>query len=79
MKLKNLLLPILGVILVILDMGFDTVNPILIEVGVPENWIGVLKTIFGVYGIYRIAKNKSIDLPTQSIGGTQAPPIKDEK
>lgn len=57
---ENWFLPILGTLLVILDYGFDAVNPLLLALKIPNNYIEVIKAVFGIYGIYRIAKNKSI-------------------
>lgn len=60
MKLKNLLLPLLGAILLIADFGFDAINPVLTAFGMTEKWLNVVKALFGLYGLYRIAKNKSV-------------------
>lgn len=83
--IKNWWFAILGFALVILDQGFEVLNPFLMEIGLPEKWIGLLKLGFGLYGVYKL----KISLPTrnpdklnemvQSIGGTQIPPNKDEK
>lgn len=53
-KLKKLWLVIAGYALIILDFGFDVVNPILIDVGIHENYIKWVKIIFGFYGLYKI-------------------------
>jgi len=83
--LKNWWFAFLGFALVILDQGFEVLNPFLIEIGLPEKWIGFVKLAFGLYGVYRL----KISLPTQNpekldgiiqrIGGSQTPPRKDEK
>jgi len=85
-KLKNWWFALLGMTLVILDQGFEVLNPFLIEMGLPEKWIGVIKLLFGLYGVYRLkislpTKNpeKLQNLVTQKLGGTQIPPKKDEK
>lgn len=60
--LKNWWFAIIGFIAIILDQGFEVLNPFLIELGVSVKSIGVLKLIFGLYGIYRLKKS----LPTQN-------------
>lgn len=60
--LKNWWFAILGFALVILDQGFEVLNPFLIEIGLPEKWIGILKLLFGIYGVYKL----KISLPTQN-------------
>ena len=82
-KFKNWVLPILGIILTIADLGFEAINPILLELGIPDRYIGILKAVFGIYGLYRIATNKPIiqkDVSADDgIGGSNPPPKKDEK
>lgn len=74
--LKNWWLAIVGAVLIVLDQGFEVLNPFLVEMGVPENWIGILKVIFGLYGAYKLKKQ----MPSASfIGGSNPPPSKDEK
>lgn len=87
--LKNWWVGILGALLIVLDQGFEVINPLLVEIGIPSKWIGILKLIFGVYGIYRLKKS----LPTQNKeklenivasipsgpGGSNPPPGKDDK
>ena len=82
---KNWWFAIVGMVLIILDQGFEVLNPFLIDIGVGETWIKWIKLIFGLYGMYKL----KISLPTQNIGkledmiqrigGTQIPPRKDEK
>lgn len=62
---KNWVLPALGTIALILDMGFDVINPLLLELEVPAKSIGVIKAFFGVYAIWKMANNKAL----QRIGG----------
>ena len=59
--LKNWWFAILGFALIILDQGFAVLNPFLIEIGLPEKWIGILKLLFGFYGVYKLKTS----LPTQ--------------
>ena len=80
--LKNWWFAILGFALIILDQGFQVLNPFLIEVGLSEKWIGFVKLLFGLYGVYKL----QISLPTQNveklkniIGGGNVPSDKDEK
>ena len=74
--LKNWWLALVGAVLIVLDQGFEVLNPFLVAIGVPENWIGILKVIFGLYGAYRLKKQ----MPSSAfIGGSNPPPSKDEK
>lgn len=61
-KLKNWWLVISGSALVILDQGFDIINPILVDIGVTGKWIGIVKILFFLYGAYKVKKQ----LPTQN-------------
>lgn len=60
--LKNWWFAILGFALVILDQGFEVLNPFLMEIGLPEKWIGFVKLGFGLYGVYKL----KISLPTRN-------------
>ena len=80
--LKNWWFAILGFALIILDQGFEVLNPFLVELGISEKWIGFLKLAFGLYGVYKL----KVSLPTQNvdklealIGGSIPPKDKDEK
>lgn len=80
--LKNWWFAILGFALIILDQGFQVLNPFLIELGMSEKWIGIVKLLFGLYGVYKL----KLSLPTQNvdklealIGGSRPPVDKDEK
>lgn len=61
--LKNWWFAFLGMALVVLDQGFEVLNPFLIEIGLPEKWIGIVKLIFGLYAVYKL----KISLPTQNV------------
>lgn len=58
--LKNWWFALLAMIVIILDNGFDVLNPFLVEIGLPDKYIGYAKVIFGLYGIYKTKK----ELPT---------------
>lgn len=84
--LKNWWFAIVGFALIILDQGFEVLNPFLSEFGLSEKWIDLLKLIFGLYGVYKL----KVQLPTQNpdklqdrvdalIGGSKLPIDKDEK
>ena len=80
--LKNWWFALLGMLAVVLDQGFEVLNPFLVEIGLPEKWIGLVKLIFGLYAIYRVKKElptQNVDKLIQRIGGTNPPPVKDEK
>lgn len=72
-KLKQWWVAIVGIALVILDLGFDVVNPILLDSGISIKWLSIIKVIFGVYGIYRLYNTQ----PKNSlfITNTQEEPI----
>ena len=65
--LKNWWFAILGFALIILDQGFEVLNPFLVELGISEKWIGLLKLIFGLYGVYKL----KVSLPTQNVDKLQ--------
>lgn len=65
--LKNWWFAFLGFALIILDQGFEVLNPFLLEVGLSEKWIGFLKVLFGLYGVYKL----KIQLPTQNVDKLQ--------
>ena len=52
--LKNWWLAIVGAVLIVLDQGFEVLNPFLVEIGIPDKWIGILKIAFGLYGAYKL-------------------------
>lgn len=60
--LKNWWFALLGMVAIILDQGFEVLNPFLIEIGLPEKWIGFIKLAFGLYAVYKL----KISLPTQN-------------
>jgi hypothetical protein len=60
--LKNWWFAFAGMLLVILDQGFEVLNPFLIEIGLPEKWIGLVKLLFGIYGMYKLKTS----LPSQN-------------
>lgn len=66
--LKNWWFAILGVFLVILDSGFDVINPLLEMINMPDNWVNYVKAAFVLYGIIRLKKS----LPTQNVEKLQA-------
>lgn len=65
--LKNWWFAILGFALIILDQGFQVLNPFLIEIGLSEKWIAIVKLLFGLYGVYKL----KISLPTQNVDKLQ--------
>jgi len=84
--LKNWWLQILAIAGLILDLGFDALNPLILAVGVPEKWIIIIKLLFGL----AIMLKSKVQLPTQNadklqdkvdalIGGSKPPVDKDEK
>lgn len=84
--LKNWWLQILAIAGLILDLGFDALNPLILAVGVPEKWIIIIKLLFGL----AIMLKSKVQLPTQNadklqdkvdslIGGSKPPINKDEK
>lgn len=71
--LKNWWFAVLGVVMVILDSGFDVVNPVLEMIGLPDKWVNLVKACFALYGIIRLKQS----LPTQNVDKLQK--IVDEK
>ena len=60
--LKNWWFAILGFALIILDQGFEVLNPFLSELGLSPKLINMVKLIFGLYGVYKL----KLSLPTQN-------------
>lgn len=60
--LKNWWLQITTVLLIMLDLGFDLINPLLVALSIPSNWILIIKIL---YGIGVVVKSK-MQLPTQN-------------
>ena len=84
--LKNWWLQILAIAGILLDLGFDALNPLILAVGIPEKWIIIIKILFGL----AIMVKSKVQLPTQNadrlqnkvdslIGGSNPPVGKDEK
>jgi hypothetical protein len=61
-QLKNWWFAIVGFAFIILDQGFEVLSPFLLEIGVGDKWIKVLKLLIGIYGIYKL----KMSLPTQN-------------
>jgi len=59
-RLKNWWFTILGILVVILDSGFDVINPILHYIGLSYYFINIIKALFAIYGIVKLKKS----LPT---------------
>ena len=85
-NLKNWWLQIIAIVLVILDLGFEVINPLLFEFGISEKWIGIIKVLFGIIAVVKT----KLQMPTlnedklqskvyEIIGGSTPPPNKDEK
>lgn len=77
-KIKNFFIPIVGILVVFLDEGFDVISPLFGDLGVSEGWAKVIKVVFAFYGIYKMATNKSV-FKQAGIGGSNPPANKDEK
>ena len=71
--LKNWWFALLGFALIILDQGFEVLNPFLSELGLSQKLIGIVKLLFGIYGVYKL----KLQLPTQDADKLQD--IVDEK
>ena len=62
-KLKNWWLQITTIALVVLDLGFEVINPLLLEIGISEKWSNILKILLGIFAIVKT----KLQLPTQNI------------
>ena len=62
-KLKNWWVVIFGTVLLVLDTGFDVINPILTYFEITPNWINTIKVIFSVYGLVKL----KLALPSMDI------------
>jgi len=60
--LKNWWLQIATVLLAVLDLGFDVINPLISELGISNKWINVLKIAFGIYALLK----SKVQLPSQN-------------
>lgn len=61
-KIKKYWFMLLSMVVVILDGGFDVINPMLVDLSIPPTVINVIKIIFVLYGIVRLARAKSIKI-----------------
>lgn len=71
--LKNWWFALLGALIVVLDSGFNVINPILEILKIPVEYIDYVKAAFALYSIYKL----QISLPTQNVDKLQA--IVDDK
>lgn len=61
--LKNWWLAIAGIIVIVLDKGFEVVEPFLTNLGVNSKWVNVVQVIFGIWAVYKL----NTKLPTQNV------------
>ena len=62
-NLKNWWLQITTIVVAVLDLGFEVINPLLLEIGVTEKWSNILKILLGIFAIVKT----KLQLPTQNI------------
>lgn len=61
--LKNWWVELIGFALVVLDQGFDLIEPMLNQVGASDRFVQIIRLVFGFYGIFIVYKKR---LPTQN-------------
>ena len=61
-NLKNWWLQILVVLGAIVELGFDVINPLLLEIGISDKTSNVLKLVFSIFVLLRT----KLQLPTQN-------------
>jgi len=59
-QIKKYWFLVLGIIIVILDSGFDAINPILIDLSISPKIINYAKVVFAIYGIVRLKQSEPI-------------------
>lgn len=62
-KLKNWWFVIFSTALLLLDTGFDVINPILLEFNIPANYINIIKVIFSIYTLIKL----KLSLPSADV------------
>lgn len=60
--LKNWWIVILTALLAVMDLGFDVINPFLIDLGVEAKTLVYIKVAFGLYALIKA----KLELPTQN-------------
>ncbi len=55
--LKNWWFAVIGVILIVLDQGFEVIKPLLVDAGLDGKYMGLIRLAFGVYGIIKLQKS----------------------
>lgn len=80
--IKNWWLTGLGIVVIVLDQGFDLINPLILDYNLSPQTIASIKIIFGIYAMVKLKTS----LPTQNleklqsiIGDSTPPRDKDEK
>jgi hypothetical protein len=63
-QIKKYWLLLTGVLLVILDSGFDAINPILIDLSVSPKTVNYIKAGFLIYGLFRLKQSQPISKKT---------------
>ena len=61
--LKNWWLAIAGIIVIILDKGFEVVEPFLTNLNIDSKWINIVQVIFGIWAVYKL----NTKFPSQNI------------
>lgn len=51
---------VVGIAVVVLDNGFDAINPILIDMSISPMIINFIKIGFGIYGLIRLKQSQPI-------------------
>ena len=58
---------LVGIAVIILDSGFDVVNPLLVDSGISPKAINFIKIGFAIYGIVRLKQSQPIRKKNRSI------------
>lgn len=59
-RIKKYWFMLVGIAVLILDNGFDVINPILVNMSIPPAVINVIKIVFGLYAIIRLKQSQPI-------------------
>ena len=59
-QIKKYWFLLVGIAVLILDNGFDAINPILIDMSISPTVVDYIKIGFGVYGLIRLKQSQPI-------------------
>lgn len=62
-NLKNWWLQIVTIAIGLLDLGFEVINPLLLEIGISEKTTNIIKILFVIFALLK----SKLQLPTKNV------------